>query len=325
LRTDTRLAYAERINRAVEHVMRHLAEPLRLADVAGAAHLSPFHFHRVFQACTGETLADFVRRVRLARALARMSERPRPALTQIALDCGFASSSDFSRAFRQRYGSPPSRFDLAAWRATHRDALEATVGQPAAPPPQSFEVVLRDLPARDVAYIAVPDPYRGDAVLRATERLADWAEREGHAGGDWLGFQWDDPELTDLEQCRYHVGVVAGRFQPRGEIGRLHFAPMRVAEIELHGDIELELRALQWLYGHWLPASGCVPDDHPAFEAWIGHPLAQSPERLALRVQLPVRSVRPVGTVRPAQPASKAETRAPATRRAMRRRARIRR
>ena len=72
------MAYAERVNHAIDHVVGHLGEPLRLADVARAARLSPFHFHRVFQALVGETLAEFVKRLRLERALVMMATRRGP-------------------------------------------------------------------------------------------------------------------------------------------------------------------------------------------------------------------------------------------------------
>ena len=54
-RTTTPMAYAERVNLAIDHVAGHLSEPMRLADVARAARLSPFHFHGVFQVLVGET------------------------------------------------------------------------------------------------------------------------------------------------------------------------------------------------------------------------------------------------------------------------------
>jgi AraC family transcriptional regulator len=69
----TPMAYAERVNLAIDHVVGHLGEPLRLADVARAARLSPFHCHRVFQVLVGETLAEFVKRLRLERALVMMA------------------------------------------------------------------------------------------------------------------------------------------------------------------------------------------------------------------------------------------------------------
>ena len=44
-------------------------EPLKLEEVAKVACFSPYHFHRIFRAVVGETLHDFVKRLRLERAL----------------------------------------------------------------------------------------------------------------------------------------------------------------------------------------------------------------------------------------------------------------
>jgi AraC family transcriptional regulator len=295
-RATTATAYAERVNRAIDHVVGRLGEPLRLADVARAARLSPFHFHRVFQVLVGETLAEFVKRLRLERALVMMAHAPRSSLTTVAFRCGFSSSSDFSRCFKQRYGAAPSAFDIKAWREAHGSELEATapgrfhLGRlPAGHNPDGFRVRIRSLPARTVAYIRVLNPYRGDAVAKATQRLVMWAERNGLADGQWLGYQWDNPEITSLEDCQYHVAVEAERFVPKGEIGRFRFPPMVVAQVEVRGGIDLELRALHWVYGTWLPRSGYVPDDQPGFEAWIGKPFAHGTEHFELYAQLPIK------------------------------------
>jgi len=150
-------------------------------------------------------------------------------------------------------------------------------------------VKIRQLPSRTVAYIRVANPYQGDAVVNAARRLVTWAERHSLADGQWLGYQWENPELVPLEQCRYHVAVEANRFTPQGEIGRYRFPPMTVAQVELRGGIDLELRALQWLFGAWLPRSGYVPDDHPCFEAWIGRPFAHGMEHFELHAQVPIK------------------------------------
>ena len=105
-----------------------------------------------------------------------------------------------------------------------------------------FRVRVRDLPARTVAYIRVRNPYRGDAVAKAAERLVTWAERHALADGQWLGYQWDNPEIAHLDDCQYHVAVEAERFTPKGEIGRFRFPPMVVAQVEVRGGLDLELR-----------------------------------------------------------------------------------
>ncbi len=297
-RSLTPLAYIERINLAIDHVVSHLGEPLRLTRMAAAAHLSPFHFHRVFQALVGETPADFVKRLRLEKALLLMSYPRRASLTSIAMECGFSCSSDFTRSFRQRFGVAPSAFDVKGWRAAHAADLEALVSGstdrlhlsalPPSPKLDDFSVKIRDVSARTVAYMRVREPY-GGGVVGAAERLVAWAEERSLADAQWLGYQWDNPEITPLKDCCYHVAVEAERFTPKGEVGRFRFPPMVVAQVEIRGGIDLELRALRWIYGTWLPQSGYVPDDQPCFEAWIGRPFAHGVEHFELCVQLPVK------------------------------------
>lgn len=289
----------ERVNRALDHIVQNLAGPLSLDTVSAAAGFSPFHFHRVFKAFVGETLNQFVKRQRLERALFLMSHAPGLSLTQVALDCGFASSSDFSRSFRQQHGVPPSLFDLETFRRTRREEFDRVMASadgarrftslPAGENPDGFEVTLRELPARTVAYIRVFDPYREGVAQAACERLLAWATERGLADGQWLGYMWDEPEIVALADCRYDVALVVDDVEPAGEIGRFEFPPMRVAEVVIRGDLALEARAIDWLYKTWLPRSGHVPDDQPAFEAWIGRPFAHGTGHFEIACQLPVR------------------------------------
>jgi AraC family transcriptional regulator len=281
----------------IDHVLTHLDQPHRLKNLAKLAHLSPFHFHRVFQAIVGETPSDFVRRLRLEKAIQLMAFSKRRSLTDIGLECGFTSSSDFSRSFKQRYGTSPRSFDVGQWRAEHGDsipvgpaAMDAVrISSLARSNPDRFRVRIRDLPARTVAYIRISNPYQGVGVIEASARLVDWAEKNGTADHQWLGYQWENPEITPLEDCRYCVAVEAEDFKARGEVGSYQFPKMTVAEIEIRGDLALELRALQWIYGSWLPRSRYEPDDLPCFEAWMGRPFAHGFEHFELRIQLPVK------------------------------------
>ncbi len=303
--------YVDRVNRAVDYVTANLASPLPLEEVARAACFSSYHFHRIFRGLMGETLASFVKRVRLERALYLMSHRHGAGLTEIALACGFSSSSDFSRSFKARYGVAPSRFDTDQFRRSRREEMQASV-----PPPgegyrlesvpvgantDGFAVTLRDQPARRVAYIRVLRPYEGQHVPQAIDRLCAWAETRGLADGQWLGYQWDDPEIVPLDKCRYDIGLeIPGRDVGEYATNRLRneaggpdvsiteFPRSVVAEIDIQGSVELELRALHWLFLGWLPASGYAPAHQPMFEAFNGRPFAHGTEHFELRVQLPV-------------------------------------
>jgi AraC family transcriptional regulator len=288
--------YLDRINRAIDHIMRNLAEPLQLDDVARVACFSPYHFHRIFRALVGETLHAFVKRVRLESALHRMAHHRDASLTDIALGCGFSSSSDFSRSFRAQFGVPPSAFDLDTYRDTRRGQLVDGVGQrlerlPAGENPDNFVVAVRELPPRRVAYLRVTRPYSGTAVVEAINRMIAWATERGLAAGQWLGYQWEDPEIVALENCRYDIGLEIAddvTIDPGGEIGVTRFPAMRVAELEIAGPIALEMRAIDYIYQTWLPSSGYVPDHQPGFEAWNGMPFAHGSEHFELRLHIAV-------------------------------------
>lgn len=301
-----------RINRAIDFIRADLSRTHALDDLARVAHLSPFHFHRVFRSIVGDTPAQFTRRLRLEHAATLIARDPQRALTDVALDCGFASSSDFSRAFKQHYGMPPSAFDVDAWREERRDELDRRMEEGGGPlradveregeNPDGFEVVLRDLPARKVAYRRVLDPFRENAVTGAAEALVAWAREVGREGGAWYGYMWEDPDVVPLADCRYDVAVECAEFPDRAttpdEIGFHEFAPMRVAEVGMDAGIDVEMRLLDWIYRVWLPTSGYVPDDQPCFEAWAGLPFAHGLERFELAIQLPVRKAGAEGLIR---------------------------
>lgn len=283
----------------LDYIYADLGRPLRLDDLAELADLSPFHFHRVFQAMVGETPNDFVKRLRLERALYLMSFGKAKSMTSIALDCGFGSSSDFTRSFKQRYGVAPSKFDLQSWQAEHGRQIEEAAAQSplklTRPAPRTnpdhFRVKIVELPARTVAYIRVSNPYQGDAVIQAASRLVSWAESNQVAvDSQWLGYQFESPRVTALEHCYYCVAVeMESQFNSKDEVGLYRFPKMLVAEVEMRGGIDLEIRLLQWLYGSWLPRSKFVPDDQPCFEAWIGKPFEHGYEHFELKIQLPIR------------------------------------
>jgi AraC family transcriptional regulator len=296
----TSQVYVERVNRAIDYIRAHLREPIRLANVAEVAGFSEFHFHRVFRSLMGETLNDFVKRVRLEKALSLMILPDAPSLTRIALASGFSSSSDFSRSFKQRFGLAPSAFDSEAHRRARRAELiefgragETPVDLSSLPEgenPDGFTVTLRSLPERTMAYRRVIAPFREHAVVDAAAAHLAWAASRGFAEGVWYGYMWEDPEVVPLDECRYDVAVeVPAEAQWSDlDVGRISFPKMRVAELSVRGDIELEQRALDWLYRTWLPGSGLLPAAHPVFEVWCGQPFAQGLAYFELDLHLPI-------------------------------------
>ena len=92
--TDT----LNRIARGIEFIEAHLFERPALAAIAERSGTSPWHFHRVFVALTGETPASYAWKRELAEICRRLVETRQP-LVDLALDAGFESQASFTRAF----------------------------------------------------------------------------------------------------------------------------------------------------------------------------------------------------------------------------------
>ncbi|MEM1403829.1 MAG: helix-turn-helix domain-containing protein [Pseudomonadota bacterium] len=78
-----------------------------LDAIASAAGLSKFHFHRIYRLLTGETVADTITRMRLARGATQLSD-PEVSVTEAAFDAGYGSSQAFAKALRRVLDSSPS-------------------------------------------------------------------------------------------------------------------------------------------------------------------------------------------------------------------------
>jgi AraC family transcriptional regulator len=99
----------ERIGHVQFYIREHLDEPLNRETLAAVACFSVPHLHRVFSACTGESIASHIRRIRLERAGYKL-RMGAVDITEVALAAGYHTHAAFSKAFRQQYGLSPSEF-----------------------------------------------------------------------------------------------------------------------------------------------------------------------------------------------------------------------
>jgi transcriptional regulator GlxA family with amidase domain len=97
---------SDRMQTALTHARRHLAERLSVEDLADVAHLSPRQFSRAFQAETGQTPAKAIERLRLEGARALM-EDTNHSLDVVAQLAGFGDRNRMRRAFLRAWQQSP--------------------------------------------------------------------------------------------------------------------------------------------------------------------------------------------------------------------------
>jgi AraC-like DNA-binding protein len=93
----------------VKHIYAHLAEPLRISDLAAIAGVSCRQIERRFRNAIGMSPTDFLIRARLDESCRRLHETA-DSIGKITIDLGFYDQSAFTRMFRRHFGTTPSRF-----------------------------------------------------------------------------------------------------------------------------------------------------------------------------------------------------------------------
>lgn len=100
------VSYHPKIDAIVRYINQHLQDDLSLDFLAGEFFISKYYLTRLFRQYTGESLHQFILQKRLAVARSLIAGGSEPI--QASLDTGFVNYSHFSKAFRDRYGFPPS-------------------------------------------------------------------------------------------------------------------------------------------------------------------------------------------------------------------------
>ena len=100
---------AKRLQRVLDFMEARLADDISLGDLASEACLSPFHFSRLFRDATGLSPHQYLigRRIWAAQ---KMLSSAQSSLAEIALDTGFGSQANFTRAFRKVTGFTPGKY-----------------------------------------------------------------------------------------------------------------------------------------------------------------------------------------------------------------------
>ncbi|MDX6713055.1 MAG: AraC family transcriptional regulator [Blastocatellia bacterium] len=109
IRHSTREELYRRVLRGRDFLLSSLDQPVRLKDIARAACLSSFHFHRVFKETFGVTPQKYLAIQRLERA-AHLLRHTGRTVTEITLESGFQSPGSFSSLFSRHFGVSPTEY-----------------------------------------------------------------------------------------------------------------------------------------------------------------------------------------------------------------------
>jgi len=97
------------LSTARDFIHENAFAPLGMAQIAREAGRHEIHLAREFRRFFGVSVGTYMRRLRTERA-AMLLLQPRSTISEIALDCGFASHSHLCREFKAQFGVTPSQY-----------------------------------------------------------------------------------------------------------------------------------------------------------------------------------------------------------------------
>ncbi len=259
--------YYKWVYEAILHIEANLDEEISVPEVAEKAGYSVFHFGRIFQGVTGETVMDYVRKRRLteaAKALVQTDQR----ILEIALDWQYDSHEAFTRAFKRAYGMTPGTFRHRRVFVPLRSPLSLADIQPLGAKGAAMETRIINLPAMRVV---------GKAYVGKNENAE-------------IAAMWGTFDPREV-QGRIHPGVALGVCGEAREDGSFRYvagceveadAPvpdgMTVFDVPAATYVVVTQRgvlsdeqhglgaALNFVYREWLPQSGYQRADTPDLE-----------------------------------------------------------
>jgi AraC family transcriptional regulator len=292
--------YFLRMNRVIDYIHNHYAEDLNLTKLAKVACFSKFHFHRLFHAMLGETLNDFVKRIRLEKSVYKLKTALNESITEIALDCGFSSSQHYAKAFKALYSFTPSdyraKYNWESWKNTMQSVGNSEL--------QDFDStaeflhsryfiqqklslkniinsekklqvkIVEMLPFR-VAYIRKIGPYSKEMLLPAYKKLLQWADPRGliNAGMMVLGAMWSDPFTVPEDKTIYDACITVPESIKADKSVNIQILPGGKYAV-YNCEIEYNSTTKAWMNFtlNWLIHSDYLPDQRPMYQFHCNDP-----------------------------------------------------
>jgi AraC family transcriptional regulator len=306
--SSTRHIYEQRINRVLAHISLHIGDDLDYETLCEISGFSRYHFHRLFKALTGETLGEFIRRLRLEKAAYQLIYNLHASITDIAFSLNFSSSQNFARSFRERFGMTPAEYrkKFAAKEMippgesskridlVNNNALISGGGF--AIPERMYigeSISIRKLSRIRAACIHRKGFYIPGNIISAFNTLINWAAPRELVNETTRFFTvfWDNNAVTSWENCRFDACIeVPYDFrisQPAHELvideGRYAVYSCDVGNYDFY---------THWngFLGGWFPESGFQPADGPSFEFYDNF-LEKSPRFIRTEICIPIRDL----------------------------------
>ena len=252
----------KRVKRVTDYIDEHLDSDLSLAQLSRRAHLSQFHFHRLFRYLVGIPVFEYIQLKRLTRASYALVFFPERAITAIAQDAGYANSESFSRAFKKAFRQTPTEFRSDPFSQPWMEKTQVLhLGGEF-----SMQVNIVHFPNTKIALLVHQGPEQEE--MKSVAKFIAWRRANGYSpkNSETYGIFLGDPNSRP-EQHRFGIGGAIEKDVDDNEFGVVNaeIPGGRCACVRQIGSPNNVEPGVRYLYRDWLPSSGEQLRDYPCF------------------------------------------------------------
>ncbi|MBA3682144.1 MAG: AraC family transcriptional regulator [Bacteroidetes bacterium] len=288
---QTEKEHKERINKVIDFMFKSINDNVSLDALSRIANYSPFHFQKIFKHITGKTPKQYIIKLRLEAALHLIFIHPHKSILEIAIDCGFSSSSVFSRAFRNFYNTSPEKIRSL----NPKEKLKVLKKLNISPTSLSQKKNAKELQvsvkkSASLKGIYILAPFHDCIKIQQTfKELIQLAKANDLYTSDSRLFGILSPHHGHTYMAFLSLDKINGL---PTKFNSTELRMGKYASVKTHGKSEETMKAVHYIFQRWLPKSGYkIANEVIGFESFSENPSSVAYHKLQREIHIPIEPV----------------------------------
>ncbi len=273
----------ELINQSMDYIIQHFDEDLSVKDVAEHFHFSEFYFCRSFKAATGESVYEFMKRLKMDQSAVDIKLVKNRPITDIGLDYGY-SSSNYSSAFKKHHNISPVEFR----KSTNITGMSNPFYPEGFSGFDTFDGYADKIQIQKLQNVLVIYERVIGNYIDLKEKWPQFLDKyRDYIKAETLFIErfYDDPAIASLDSCIYDICMTTDGFCTLDNITTIKGGKFAVYRYE--GKIQDIFCSVQGVFSVWLPESGYIMDERYGLN--IYQKIDENSETVSMDLCIPVK------------------------------------
>lgn len=254
----------ELVNQAIDYILQHIGEEIKIEDVAAHCHFSKFYFSRIFKMETGKSIYAFIKSAKIDQSAFRLKVEKDKTITDIGYYYGY-SPSNYSSVFHKEKNISPVNFRKNIKQISFEHSFyHKEINQL-----ESFEECNKKITIEVVEDYYVIYERRIGNYHNLSKDWSEFLEKyKAYNKPDTILLErtFDDPSITDVDNCLYDICMTVDKNCSLKNTCVIQGG--KYAVYHFKGKVQQIYAAYQNLFNVWFPNVEYQLDERYGFEIY---------------------------------------------------------